>query len=107
MKIDLMFLDKQVNKITDINELSILFFKLKKLNINEHKKIIKLRNEYESNNKKVETLMEKIVIKILETIDQDNLSEKNEEEETTSEEEEDELKSDDIQLLTDSDDEDE
>jgi hypothetical protein len=49
--------------------------------------------------------MEKILMKILETIDQDNLSEKDEDEETKSEEEEEELKSDDIQLLTDSDDE--
>ena len=85
MTFDLSFLDKQVNKINDINELSVLFFKLKKLNINEYKKITKLRSEYEDNNKKVGTLMDKIIIKILETIDQDNLSEKDEEEETTSE----------------------
>ena len=103
---DFGFLDKQVNKITDINELSVLFFKLKKLNINEHNKIVKARNEYESNIRKSETLMEKIVMKILETIDQDNLNDKDEEEESSSEEEE-ELKSDDIQLLSDSDDEDE
>ena len=44
-------------------------------------------------------------MKILETIDQDNLSDKDEEEETTSEEDEEELKSDDIRLLTGSDDE--
>ena len=98
---DFSFLNKQVNKITDMNELSVLYFKLKKLNINEHNKIVKARNEYESNIRKSETLMEKIVIKILETIDQDNLSEKDEDEETTSEEEE--LKSDDIQLLSDDD----
>ena len=104
---DFSFLNKQVNKITDTNELSVLFFKLKKLIINEHQKMIKARREYEENNNKIESLMEKIVTRILETIDQDNLSEEDEEEESTSEEEEEELKSDDIQLLSDSDDEDE
>ena len=101
---DFSFLNKQVNKITDTNELSVLFFKLKKLKINEQKKKIKLINDYQTNDNKIDTLMEKILMKILEVIDQDNLSEKDEDEETTSEEEE-ELKSDDIQLLSDSDDE--
>jgi len=104
---DFSFLNKQVNKITDMNELSVLFFKLKKLKNNEQIKNMKARKEYQINDHKIDTLMEKIVIKILETIDQDNLSEKDEDEETTSEEEEEELKSDDIQLLSDDDDEDE
>ena len=103
---DLSFLNKQVNKISDTNELSVLFFKLKKLIINEHSKMIKLRKEYENNNDKINALMEKIVTRILETIDEDILSEESEEDDDvdTTSEEDDQLKSDDIQLLSDSDD---
>jgi hypothetical protein len=102
---DFGFLNKQVDKITNTDELSVLFFKLKKLQLNKHKEMIRMREKYEEMDKKMSTIMEKIVIRIVETIDMKEDEEDSTSEEEEEEEEEEQLKSGDIELLSDSDDE--
>ena len=111
---DFGFLNKQVNKITSTDELSILYFKLKKLQIIRHNEFNKKAKEHQEINNKISVIMEKVVMRIVEMIDihkevfideafiEEESTDEDEDEESTEEEQ---LKSNDIQLLSDSDDE--
>ena len=110
---DFGFLNKQVNKITSTDELSILYFKLKKLQIIRHNEFNKKAKEHQEINNKISVIMEKVVMRIVEMIDIHKevfIDEAFIEEESTDEDEEEsteeeQLKSGDIELLSDSDDE--
>lgn len=111
---DFGFLNKQVNKITSTDELSILYFKLKKIQIMLSTEFNKKAKEHQEINNKISVIMEKVVMRIVEMIDinkevfideafiEEESTDEDEEEESTEEEQ---LKSNDIQLLSDSDDE--
>jgi hypothetical protein len=103
---DFGFLNKQVNKITSTDELSILYFKLKKLQIIRHNEFNKKAKEHQEINNKISVIMEKVVMRIVEMIDIHKevfIDEAFIEEESTDEDEEEDeeqLKSGDIELLS-------
>lgn len=60
MKVDIDFLNKQVDKITNKDELCSLFFSIKKMKNQEQLKMIEIRKQYEMNDFKLDLLMIKI-----------------------------------------------
>ena len=61
-KIDLDFLDNQIDNIDNTHELSKLYFSIKKVRSKEEEKLIELKKQYEINDNKLNMLLEKITI---------------------------------------------
>lgn len=96
-KIDLDFLDNQIDNIEDTHELSKLYFSIKKVRSKEEEKLIELKKQYEINDNKLNMLLEKITTILVKLTEDDDTSD---EEASNSSDSDVEINSDDIELIS-------
>jgi len=101
LKIDLDFLDNQIDNIDDNDELYKLYFSIKKVRSKEEEKLIELKKQFDINDKKLNELLEKITIILVKLTEDDDTSD---EETSNSSNSDVEINTEDIELLLSDDD---
>lgn len=100
LNIDLDFLNNQIEKIEDSNELSKLYFSIKKVRSKEEEKLDELKNQFEIMDMKLNKLLEKITKIIIDNnYNDDEEDDEDSDDESISDKDVD-INTDDIELIS-------
>ena len=102
LKIDFDFLNKQIDKIEDTDELSKLYFSVQKIKSKEEKKLLEIEKQFKINYDKLNSLCEKITEYLIKLqIDDDSSDEETiNNDESDSSDDDVEINTDDIELIS-------